>query len=108
MGSFNFTSLPFGATLSISTKELIMTMDQEPNADVKPGGLSFEVVLEDAKTSEKPSITPSAETPSLTAEEIEKKLQECEDRRKSLESQSLERLAEQEKRTEEARAKKAT
>ena len=64
--------------------------------------------MEDAKTSEKPSITPSAETPTLTAEEIEKKLQECEDRRKSLEAQTLERLAEQEKRAEEVRAKKAT
>ena len=35
-----------------------------------------QVVLEDAKTSEKPSITPSPESPTLTAQEIDKKLQE--------------------------------
>ena len=35
-----------------------------------------QVVLEDAKTSEKPSITPSSESPTLTAQEIDKKLQE--------------------------------
>ena len=69
---------------------------------------SFKVVLEDAKTSEKPKVTPSTESPSLTAKEIEKKLQQVEDRRKSLEAQTLERLAEQEKRAEEVRAKKAS
>ena len=101
-------------------------MDQEQKApevaesNVKPGGLSFEVnilrccaiylnsivivikvVLEDAKTSDKPAITASPESPSLTAEELEKKLQEVEDRRKSLEAATLERLAEAEKRAEE-------
>ena len=61
----------------------------------------LKVVLEDAKTAEKPAITPSPESPSLTAEELEKKLQEVEDRRKSLEAATLERLAEAEKRAEE-------
>ena len=61
----------------------------------------IKVVLEDAKTAEKPAITPSPESPSLTAEELEKKLQEVEDRRKSLEAATLERLAEAEKRAEE-------
>ena len=89
-------------------------------SNVKPGGLSFEVnilrccvvylnsividiqvVLEEAKTSDKPAITASPESPSLTAEELEKKLQEVEDRRKSLEAATLERLAEAEKRAEE-------
>ena len=59
------------------------------------------MVLEDAKTSDKPAITASPESPSLTAEELEKKLQEVEDRRKSLEAATLERLAEAEKRAEE-------
>ena len=59
------------------------------------------VVLEDAKTAEKPAITPGPESPSLTAEELEKKLREVEDRRKSLEAATLERLAEAEKRAEE-------
>ena len=89
-------------------------------SNVKPGGLSFEVnilrccvvylnsividiqvVLEEAKPSDKPAITASPESPSLTAEELEKKLQEVEDRRKSLEAATLERLAEAEKRAEE-------
>ena len=41
-----------------------------------------QVVLEDAKTQDKPAITPGPEPglPSLTAREIEKKLQESEDR----------------------------
>ena len=59
------------------------------------------MVLEDAKTSDKPAITTSPESPCLTAEELEKKLQEVEDRRKSLEAATLERLAEAEKRAEE-------
>ena len=57
--------------------------------------------MEDAKTSDKPAITTSPESPCLTAEELEKKLQEVEDRRKSLEAATLERLAEAEKRAEE-------
>ena len=61
----------------------------------------IKVVLEDAKTSDKPAITTSPESPCLTAEELEKKLQEVEDRRKSLEAATLERLAEAEKRAEE-------
>merc|ERR1711971_1362954 len=95
-----------GEVSSLSQDKVINTpllrmpeMDQEQKApevaesDVKPGGLSFEVVLEDAKTSDKPAITASPEPPSLTAEELEKKLQEVEDRRKSLEAATLERLA---------------
>ena len=44
------------------------------------------MVLEDAKTTEKPSIGGGAgELPSVTAKDIEKKLEESENRRKSLE-----------------------
>ena len=53
-------------------------------------------------------MTPSPDSPTVTAQEIEKKLQESEDRRKSLEAQTLERLAEAERRAEEVRERKAT
>ena len=65
------------------------------------------MVLEDAKTAEKPSIG-SGESPTLTALDIEKKLEESRNRRKSLEAATLERLADKEKRAEEGRAKKAS
>eukprot|EP00092_Neocalanus_flemingeri_P099390 GFUD01126787.1.p2 GENE.GFUD01126787.1~~GFUD01126787.1.p2 ORF type:complete len:104 (+),score=51.84 GFUD01126787.1:51-362(+) len=80
---------------------------QEGDANVKPGGLSFEVVLEGPKTNEKPSIR-CPPTPTLSAEDIEKKLKEVEERRKSMEASNLEKLAEKEKRAEEVRAKKAS
>ena len=60
-------------------------------------------MLEDARTAERPAITPSPESPVITAEDIDKKLQEVEDRRRSLEAATLERLAEAEKRAEEVR-----
>merc|ERR1712106_816962 len=73
----------------------------------KPGGMSYEVVLEGAKKAEQPTVKcPSTPTPSV--KDIEKKLKEAEDRRKSMESSTLEKLAEQQKRAEEVRAKKAT
>ena len=65
-------------------------------------------MLEDAKTSDKPKVTPSSDAAGLTAKEIEEKLQKVEDRRKSLEAQTLERLAEAEKRAAEVRERKAT
>ena len=81
-----------------------------------------QVVLEDAKTGDKPSVKPQ-KTPTLSAEDIEKKLQvettqgilstkdiymqEVENRRRSMEAQTLEKLAEKERRAEEVRAKKA-
>ena len=43
------------------------------------------VVLEDAKTTEKPNIGGGGESPSVTAEDIERKLEESQNRRKSLE-----------------------
>ena len=46
---------------------------QEGDSNVKPGGLRFEVVLEDAKTDEKP-ILRCPPTPTLSVEDIEKKL----------------------------------
>jgi hypothetical protein len=46
---------------------------QEGESNVKPGGLSFEVVLEGPKTDEKPNIK-CPPTPTLSAEDIEKKL----------------------------------
>ena len=97
-------------------------MPEMPEENVKPGGLTFEVmlkanvpllmeylevVLEDAKTAEKPVIG-SGDSPTITALDIEKKLEESENRRKSLEAATLERLAEMEKRAEEVRAKKAS
>ena len=46
----------------------------------------MKVVLEDAKTTEKPSIGGGGgESPNLTAEDIERKLEESQNRRKSLE-----------------------
>ena len=83
------------------------------------------MVFEDAKTTEKPSIGGGGgETPGVTAKDIEKKLEESENRRKSLEvredliltkiflqnsqAATLERLAEMERRAEEVRAKKAS
>merc|ERR1711955_182212 len=80
---------------------------QEGESNVKPGGLSFEVVLEGPKTDEKPNIK-CPPSPSLSAEDIEKKLKEVEERRKSMEASTLEKLAEKEKRAEEVRAKKAS
>merc|ERR1712106_30471 len=80
---------------------------QEGESNVKPGGLSFEVVLEGPKTDEKPAIK-CPPTPTLSAEDIEKKLKEVADRRKSMEASTLEKLAEKEKRPEEVRAKKAS
>merc|ERR1712183_152835 len=80
---------------------------QEGESNVKPGGLSFEVVLEGPKTDEKPNIK-CPPTPTLSAEDIEKKLKEVEERRKSMEASTLEKLAEKEKRAEEIRAKKAS
>lgn len=73
----------------------------------KPGGMSYEVVLEGPKKMEQPTVKcPSTPTPSV--KDIEKKLKEAEDRRKSLEASTLEKLAEKERRAEEVRAKKAT
>ena len=46
---------------------------QEGESNVKPGGLSFEVVLEGPKTDEKPNLK-CPPSPSLSAEDIEKKL----------------------------------
>merc|ERR1712025_1220288 len=80
---------------------------QEGESNVKPGGLSFEVVLEGPKTVEKPNIK-CPKTPTLSTEDIEKKLKEAELRRKSMEASTLEKLAEKEKRAEEVRAKKAS
>merc|ERR1712055_613635 len=73
----------------------------------KPGGLSFEVVLEEAKIKEAPKLEcPSTPTPSV--EDIEKRLKEAENRRKSMEASTLEKLAQEEKKREEVRAKKAS
>merc|ERR1711981_550425 len=73
----------------------------------KPGGMSYEVVLEGPKKTEQPTVKcPSTPTP--TVKDIEKKLKEAEERRKSMEASTLEKLAEKEKRAEEVRAKKAT
>ena len=46
---------------------------QEGDSNVKPGGLSFEVVLEGPKTDEKPNLR-CPPTPTLSAEDIERKL----------------------------------
>merc|ERR1711988_480029 len=73
----------------------------------KPGGLSFEVVLEEAKIKEAPKLEcPS--TPAPSVEGIEKRLKEAENRRKSMEASTLEKLAQEEKKREEVRAKKAS
>ena len=66
------------------------------------------MVLEDAKTTEKPTIGGGGESPSVTAEDIERKLEESQNRRKSMEAATMERLAEMERRAEEVRAKKAS
>ena len=68
------------------------------------------MVLEDAKSVEKPSLAgrDGGTSPTLTAMDIERKLEESQNRRKSLEAATLERLAEMERRAEEVRAKKAT
>merc|ERR1711872_89797 len=75
--------------------------------EVKPGGLKFNVILEEAKTADVPEMR-SPPTPSPSAEDIELKLKAAEERRKSLEACALEKLAEKEKRAAEVRAKKAT
>ena len=46
------------------------TTVQEGEATTKPGGVSYEVVLEEAKTTDKPNITTTA----MLVEDIEKKL----------------------------------
>lgn len=75
--------------------------------EVKPGGVKFAVVLEDAKKTEAPEMR-STPTPSPSAQDIQLKLQAAEDRRKSMEANTLEKLAEKEKRAAEVRAKKAS
>merc|ERR1711994_350428 len=75
--------------------------------EVKPGGLKFNVILEEAKTADVPEMR-SPPTPSPSAEDIELKLKAAEERRKSLEACALEKWAEKEKRAAEVRAKKAT
>merc|ERR1719323_1329881 len=73
----------------------------------KPGGLSFGVVLEEAKIKEAPKLEcPS--TPAPSVEDIEKRLKEAENRRKSMEASTLEKLAQEEKKREQVRAKKAS
>merc|ERR1711942_387878 len=82
------------------------SLAQDGESLEKPGGLSFEVVLEEAKTTEAPKLEcPPTPTPSV--EEIEKRLKEAEERRKSMEASTLEKLAQEEKKREEVRAKKA-
>merc|ERR1711892_1072623 len=78
---------------------------QEGDSNVKPGGLIFEVVLDGPKTDEKPNLR-CPPTPILSAEDIERKLKDVTDRRKSMEASTMEKLAEKEKRAEEVRAKK--
>merc|ERR1712106_529187 len=80
---------------------------QVGDSNVKPGGLSFEVILEGPKTDEKPYFK-CPPTPTLSAGDIEKKLKEVADRGKSMEASTLDKLAEKEKRAEEVRAKKAS
>merc|ERR1712228_759495 len=80
---------------------------QEGESNAKPGGLTFDVVLEEAKTDEKPTLR-CPPTPTLSVEDIEKKLKEVGLRRKSMEASTLEKLAEKEKRAEEVRAKIAS
>jgi len=75
--------------------------------EMKPGGVKFQVILEDAKKTELPELR-SPPTPSPSVEDIELKLKAAEDRRKSMEASALEKLAEKEKRAEEVRAKKAS
>jgi len=65
------------------------------------------VVLEEAKIKEAPKLEcPPTPTPSV--EDIEKRLKEAADRRKSMEASTLEKLAQEEKKREEVRAKKAS
>merc|ERR1712025_1506206 len=80
---------------------------QEVESNIKPGGLSFEVVLEAPKTDEQPSLKCPA-TPTLSAEDIQRKLREAADRRKSMEASTLEKLQEHEKKAEGVRERKAT
>jgi len=66
-----------------------------------------QVVLEEAKIKEAPKLEcPS--TPAPSVEDIEKRLKEAENRRKSMEASTLEKLAQEEKKREEVRAKKAS
>merc|ERR1711936_388759 len=108
MGSTIQTTLEGASTVYQAMPEISQytTSVQEGEATTKPGGVSYEVVLEEAKTNDKPTITSPA-TPALSVEEIEKKLKEVELRRKSMEASTLEKLAEKEKKAEEVRAKKA-
>eukprot|EP00088_Acartia_fossae_P022978 TRINITY_DN24045_c0_g1_i1.p1 TRINITY_DN24045_c0_g1~~TRINITY_DN24045_c0_g1_i1.p1 ORF type:complete len:112 (+),score=59.58 TRINITY_DN24045_c0_g1_i1:23-358(+) len=80
---------------------------ESADCEEKPGGVKFQVILEDAKTSDVPEMR-SPPTPSPSVEDIELKLKAAEDRRKSMEASALEKLAEKEKRAEEVRAKKAS
>ena len=54
-------------------KQVASSSIQEGESNVKPGGLSFDVVLEEAKTDEKPTLK-CPPTPTLSAEDIEKRL----------------------------------
>merc|ERR1712127_623871 len=80
---------------------------QEVESLEKPGGLAFQVLLEDAKSKDAPKMeSPPTATPSV--EDIQKRLKNAECRRKSMEASTLEKLALEEKKREEVRAKKAS
>merc|ERR1712212_1037184 len=73
-----------GARMPEVEKQSAVASEGSGESLEKPGGLAFEVVLEDAK------------------------IKEAENRRKSMEASTLEKLAQEEKKREEVRAKKAS
>merc|ERR1712226_756231 len=97
----------FAARMPEVEKQSAVASEGSGESLEKPGGLSFEVVLEEAKIKEAPKLE-SPPTPTPSVEDIEKRLKEAENRRKSMEASTLEKLAQEEEKREEVRAKKAS
>merc|ERR1711909_247097 len=106
MGSHCTTASLRTHTLTMPEMEQQTPVVQGGESLEKPGGLAFKVVLEEAKTTEAPKLE-CPPTPTLSVGDIEKRLKEAEERRKSMEASTLEKLAQEEKKREEVRAKKA-
>ncbi|XP_784642.2 stathmin [Strongylocentrotus purpuratus] len=80
-----------------------------PSEVKTPGGMAFECILDENKkpdTSKRPATPPKSKS-TTSLDEINAKLQEAERRRRSVETQMLEKLAEENARILEAQAKVA-
>merc|ERR1739844_313871 len=106
MGSTRLTILAV-VYICIKMSEKEKKCSNEDLTNSTQGGVTFDVLIEEAKSNEKPSVTTPTAT-ATTVEEIERKLKRVELRRKSMEASTLEKLAEKLKKGDEVRAKRAS